>query len=409
MGGIFKKRTIDDVPIAGKTVLLRVDYNVPLTEKGKIADDFRIRASLPTINKLLEMSCKVVIISHLGRPDGKPNDKYSLEPAAERLATLLKRPVRFVDRCTGEKAHMAVKRAPKVGVIVLENLRFHEGEEANDPKFARELARVSGARYFVQDGFGVVHRAHASTEAICDFVPSVAGYLLEKEYTTIKNAMRSPEKPLVAIMGGAKISDKIKIIEKMTKKADNILIGGAMANTFLSEKGYKMGKSVYETDKSDTVDKIYDKAGEIVGHRNVDKLIVLPKDLAVSGSTAESATRQEVTLLGVKDGKLALDIGKKTVKEFSEIIKNAKTIIWNGNLGMTEIPAFRYGSEQIAEAIIANKEATSIVGGGDTADFVLSLGKKKSNQFSHISTGGGASLELMSGKRLPGIESLLDA
>ena len=397
------------MPLRGKTVLVRVDFNVPMNEKGKITDDFRIRASLPTIEQLLKLSCKVVLISHLGRPDGDTNDKYTLEPTAERLARLLKQPVRFVDRCTGEKARMAVKRAPKVGVIMLENLRFHEGEEANDNKFAAELARVSGASYFVQDGFGAVHRAHASTVAITNFLPSVAGYLLAREIATINDALDSPTRPMVAVLGGVKVSDKIKVVKKLVKIADKILVGGAIANTFLAEKGCKMGKSTYEADQNNVIDEIYKAAASKTSIGGPKEKIILPSDLAVSGSTSQAATRQEVSVLGVKADKKAFDIGQKTIDKFKEVLEDAGAIVWNGNLGATEIPAFRRGSEEIARAIIANKDAVSIVGGGDTTDFVLGLGKDLSSKFTHISTGGGASLDLISGKKLPGVESLLDA
>ncbi len=407
-GGFFKKSMID-MPLRGKTILLRADYNVPLTKDGKVEDDFRIRSNLPTVKKLLEYGCKVVIISHLGRPDGQKNQAYSLEPAAARLAKLLGEDVRFVDDCIGHKAKMAVKRAPLRSVIVLENLRFYPGEEANDSEFARKLAETSGAAYFVQDGFGVVHRAHASTDAITHFLPSAAGLLLEREYMTITSAMKHPARPLLAVVGGAKVSDKIDFIKALVGVADTIAIGGAMANTFLADKGLALGKSKREDDQNDTIADIYKAVDAKVGHEHRDAFLVLPSDLATGTSLEPTATKRIASIHGVKNEEMALDIGPETTKLFVELAKKAKTVIWNGNLGMTEIPAFRNGSEALAQALAGQKETMSIIGGGDTADFVNHWDKKQGESFSHVSTGGGASLELMSGMKLPGIESLLDA
>jgi 3-phosphoglycerate kinase len=407
-GGFFKKSMVD-MPLRGKTILLRADYNVPLTKDGKVADDFRIRSNLPTVQKLLEYGCKVVIISHLGRPDGQKNLEYSLEPAAARLAKLLGEDVRFVDDCIGHKAKMAVKRAPMRSVIVLENLRFYPGEEANDTDFARQLAETSGAAYFVQDGFGVVHRAHASTAAITHFLPSAAGLLLEREYMTITSAMKNPARPLLAVMGGAKVSDKIGVIKAFVGVADTIAIGGAMANTFLADKGLNLGKSKVEEGQGQTIAAIYAAIDEKIGSDRRNELFVLPTDLAVGTSLEQTATKRVTSLRGVNADEMALDIGPETTKAFIELVQRSKTVIWNGNLGMTEIPAFRDGSEALAKALAEQKDTTSIIGGGDTADFVIHWDKKHGDSFSHVSTGGGASLELMSGMKLPGIESLLDA
>lgn len=403
----FFKRTIKDVPIAGKTVLVRVDYNVPLTEDGKVDDDFRIRASLPTIKYLLKDGCKLVLIAHLGRPEGV-EQKYSLEPAAQRLAELLGEPVRFVDKTTGEKVRMAIKRAPKRSVTVLENLRFHAEEEANDEDFATQLAKDSGAQYFVQDGFGVVHRDHASTAAITLKLPSVAGLLLEKEYTTIVGAMKHPERPLVAVMGGAKVSDKIAVIDEFVKVADRILIGGAMANTFLAYKGVKVGSSKVETDQDETLQKIYADAEKKVGKENVDEFLVLPMDVAVGKLPDDIAKRKNVMLADIGPDDMCLDIGDATAEKFADIVAHAKTVVWNGTLGYAEAPAFADGSNKLAEAMTSHGQE-SIVGGGDTADFVLHWDSKNGDSFDHVSTGGGASLELMAGEKLPGIEHLLDA
>jgi 3-phosphoglycerate kinase len=404
----FFKQTINTVPLQGETVLLRADYNVPLGVDGKIADDFRIRASLPTVKKLLADGCKVVIISHLGRPEGR-DAKLSLEPVALRLAQLLEQSVRFVDQTVGDKVQMAVKRAPKRSVIVLENLRFDPREEANDEGFARELARSSGARYFVQDGFGVVHRAHASTAAITLQLPSVAGLLLEREYTVITQAMKAPKRPLVAVLGGAKVSDKIGVIKAFVEVADTIIISGAMANTFLAYKGYNLGKSKLDKDSGGILDEIYSAARTKVGADAVDKFLVLPTDVAVAKAPDTAEIRRVVPVDQVADDEMALDIGDATIDETARIASSGRTVIWNGTLGMAEYPNFAHGSARLALTLATNPDITSIIGGGDTADFVLNWDAKKGGSFTHISTGGGASLELMAGEKLPGIESLLDA
>lgn len=409
MGGKFDKKTMLDVPVAGKTVLVRADYNVPLTKDGKVADDFRIRSSVPTIKKLLDEHCRVVIISHLGRPDGKRDMKYSLEPAAKRLAELLKKDVRFIDECVGHKVFMATKRAPLSSVTVLENLRFHPEEEANDEDFARQLAKQTHADYFVQDGFGVVHRAHASTSAITHFLPSVAGLLLEKEVTTITHAMKNPERPLLAVLGGAKVSDKIPVIKALIPIADHIVIGGAMANTFLAHDGERMGKSLVESGQDEIIEEIYAAAAKKVGKDKVKHFITLPTDLGVSTSLEPSATRQDVSIKSVEHDKRALDIGPRSTDRLLEEVARAKTVLWNGTLGMCEIPAFKTASVRLAEALISENAPDSIIGGGDTADFAINWDSKHGASFPYISTGGGASLELMSGKKLPGVESLLDA
>lgn len=403
----FYKLTIRDIPLDNLMVLVRADYNVPLTDKGDISDDLRIRASLPTINYLLEHGCKVVIMSHLGRPES--NDRtLTLEPIAQRLAELLGKDVRFVDRCIGDKVFQAIKRAPKNSVIVLENLRFHKEEEANDVDFAKQIAKSTSARYFVQDGFGVVHRAHASTSAITQFIPSVAGLLLEREYTTITSAMESPKLPLVAVIGGAKIKDKIPLIERFVKIADQIIIGGALANTFLAKNGLSVGKSKVETDEYDVIDGIYSLASE-KSDLEEEQFIVLPGDLAVGSSLTSEAKRRIVDLESVDGNDYVLDIGDKTIEKIIKIVDTAGTVIWNGTLGYAELPEFAHGSARLALALAEHPEVTSIIGGGDTADFVTKWDGQGGKSFTHVSTGGGASLELMSGVKLPGIESLLDS
>jgi phosphoglycerate kinase len=404
----FFKQTINTVPLAGKTILMRADYNVPLNSDGTIADDFRIRASLPTVKKLLADDCKVVIISHLGRPEGQ-DKKLSLEPIAQRLAELLGEPVRFVDQAVGDKARMAVKRAPRRSVTMLENLRFYSGEEANDEAFARELVKSSGARYFVQDGFGVVHRAHASTSAITLLLPSVAGLLLEREYTTITQAMKAPKRPLVAVLGGAKVADKIKMIEEFIRVADTIVVSGAMANTFLAYKGVSLGKSKVDPDETQLLDSIYSDARKKTGRDNVDDFLVLPTDLAVAHAVTTEEVRRVVSLNEVAADDIALDIGDASIEQLVRIVDQAQTVIWNGTLGVAELPNFAHGSARLALALATHPTITSIIGGGDTADFVLNWDARKGASFTHVSTGGGASLELMAGEKLPGIESLLDA
>lgn len=404
----FYKQTIKTVPIENKTVLLRADYNVPLGKDGKITDDFRIRSSLPTITYLLNNNCKVVIMSHLGRPEGR-DEALSLEPIAQRLAELLGEPVRFVDQTVGDKVKMAIKRAPKRSVVVLENLRFDPREEANDKAFAKRIATDTGARYFVQDGFGVVHRAHASTEAITHYLPGVAGLLLEKEVSRITAAMQSPKRPLVAVMGGAKVSDKIPLIKRFVEVADTIIIGGAMANTILAYRGYNMGKSKLEDGQKQILDEIYAAAAKKVGADKIDEFIILPSDVAVAHEIDAGAERRTVAVGAVSANDIALDIGEKSIEKMITVVQNAKTVIWNGTLGYAELPNFAHGSARLALALASHPNITSIIGGGDTADFVLHWDAAEGKSFTHVSTGGGASLELMAGEKLPGVEALLDA
>ena len=408
MGKRFFKETIRDVDLRGRTVLVRVDYNVPLTSDGQISDDLRIRASLPTLRYLIEQNCKIIVISHLGRPDGRQK-KYSLAPVAAHLADVLGRPVRFVDDCVGDKVRQMVRYARRGSVTVLENLRFYAEEEADDLTFARSIVKATGAEYFVQDGFGVVHRAHASTHAITLCIPGVAGLLLEKEFMTITQVMQRPHHPLVAIFGGAKVSDKIGLIHQLMTKADTVLIGGAMANTFLRYKGYAIGASKAETDQDDVLDEIYRNAVEKVGAAQVDEFLRLPSDVAIAREPRANSVRREVMVGEVDADMKMLDIGTQTIEQFSEVIASAKTVIWNGPLGYAESNTFAIGSARTAMAIAQNEKVTSIVGGGDTADFVLKWDGHDGASFTHVSTGGGASMELMAGKKLPGVESLLDA
>lgn len=404
----FFKQTIRNLPLDGQTVLVRADYNVPQNDKGEIDDDLRIRASIPTLNYLLDRGCKVVVMSHLGRPDGKKDKTFTLEPVAERLRELLERDVIFLDDCIGEKVYQGVRTAPANSLILLENLRFYAEEEADDHEFAKTLAKHSHAKYFIQDGFGVVHRAHASTHAITLFLPSVAGLLLEREYTTIDEAMEAPKRPLVAVLGGAKVSDKIEVVDRFVKIADKILIGGAMANTFLAYKGYSVGASKVETDQKETLDKIYADARAKVGDK-VDEFILLPTDVAVAPSVDADQKRTLRSVKAIEPEDKALDIGDVSIEQFTSAVSGAATVIWNGPLGVDELPEFSHGSARLCLALATHPDITSIIGGGDTADFVLKWDGDGGKNFTHISTGGGASLDLMAGKKLPGVESLLDA
>ena len=402
----FVKRTIRQVPIDGKTVIVRVDYNVPLDENGAIHDDFRIKASLPTLRYLLKNHCKVVIISHLGRPHGR-EEKYSLEPIAKRLSELLGVPVHFASDCIGDIAKQAVKKTPPRGVVLLENLRFHPEETANDEDFARNLVTSTGARYFVQDGFSVIHRAHASTDAITHYIPGVAGFLVEREYDILTKAMKKPERPLVAVLGGAKVSDKIPALEGLIGHADRIIIGGAMANTFLQYKRYEVGKSKTEDGQTTTLDRIYTEA-HAARPNHADDYLMLPADVAVAKPSKNDTTRRNVTLGQIAKDDSILDIGDFAIESMVKEVQKAKTVIWNGTLGEAELSDFAHGSARLALELATHPDVTSIIGGGDTVDFVTNWDSNNGESFSHISTGGGAMLDLIAGERLPGIESLLD-
>lgn len=405
----FYKKTIKDIPIEHRRILLRADYNVPLDEMGEIDNDFRLTQSLPTLRYLLRHDCAVVICSHLGRPKGKVNEKYSLEKVAKRLSRLLGQEVFFASDCVGDRVYQATKRLRRGQVMVLENLRFHPEEEANDEAFAKRLARDSNARYFVQDGFGVVHRAHASTEAITHYLPSVAGLLIKREYDHILGAMRHTKEPLVAVLGGAKISDKIGVIEQFIHIADTIIIGGAMANTFLKYRGYDVGKSIVEDGLDSTLRRIYDAAIAKVGIEKLEEFMLLPIDVAIAHEISENAKRQTKKVESVASNEFILDLGEASIDRVVAHIEKAATVVWNGTLGFAEFPQFAHGSARVAMALAQNAKITSVIGGGDTADFVLSWDAQNGKSFTHVSTGGGASLELMAGKKLPGVEALLNA
>ncbi|MCD6355908.1 MAG: phosphoglycerate kinase [Anaerolineaceae bacterium] len=390
---MFDKKTVKDIDVNNKRVLVRVDFNVPLKD-GKVADDTRIQAALPTINYLIDKGALVILCSHLGRPKNGPNPVLSLKPVAEYLGTLIKGKVYFAEDCLGEKAHEAVKKLKAGEVLVLENTRFHEGEKKNDPEMAKELA--SYADIFVNDAFGTAHRAHASNVGVSKYLPAVAGFLLEKEIKYLNQAIENPKTPFIAILGGAKVSDKINVIKNLLKKADTILIGGGMANTFFKAEGYPMGDSLVEDDVLNT-------ARELV--KSSSKKLRLPVDVIIADSFANNAKSKIMAVGPVPDGWRILDIGPETIANYSKIISKAGTVVWNGPMGVFEMPNFAKGTFAIAEAV-AKSDAISIIGGGDSASAIKKSGL--ADQINHISTGGGASLEMLEGVQLPGLVALED-
>lgn len=405
--GRFFKQTIRDIQVCHRTVLVRADYNVPLDSQGGIADDLRVRASLPTLRYLLERNCRVVVISHLGRPKGKQS-ALSLAPVAARLAELLGRPVQFVDDCVGPKVRQAVRCMASGQVLLLENLRFYAEEELNDQTFAQAIARAVRPDYFVQDGFGVVHRAHASTQALTAYLPSVAGLLLEKEVTTITQTLRTPKRPFVAVVGGAKVSDKIGVLERLIATADTVLIGGAMANTFLAYRGHQMGASSIEAGQEKALEAIYRAAAQKVGAAAVDDFLLLPTDVAVA-QTVDATERRELRVDNLVSDDMVFDIGTETIDRYTAKLTQAQTVVWNGPVGYSPNPVFAIGSARLALAIAQRPSITSVICGGNTAEFILRWDGHDGASFTHVSTGGGASLELIAGLPLPGVESLLDA
>jgi 3-phosphoglycerate kinase len=427
---LFTKKTVHDIDLHDKRVLLRADYNVPVDENGQITDDYRIKQSLLTIKYLLEQNLKLVICSHLGRPDGKPDPKMSLEPVAKRLGELLKKDVAFVHDCIGSEVEAAAGQLQSGQILMLENLRFHPEEEANNDEFAQQLAKL--ADIFVEDGFGVVHRAHASTEAITHHLPSVAGLLLEKEVDTITNVMENPTRPLMAIIGGAKIADKIDILNKFIEIADFVVIGGAMANTFLMAEGIPIAKSKVETEDVPIAKEVIAKAqAKDTDHRVV---FYIPQDGVVASSVDKMAHTRIIDWSThafsdienypkqppederhIKDDEMILDIGPFSGAFIAGGIQLSNTVVWNGTMGVTEtaslhgpIGPFAHGTELVIEAMLGQfgHRPFSLIGGGDTAGYIQERGLVES--FDHVSTGGGASLELMAGRILPGVAALLD-
>lgn len=391
------KKTIEDIDVKGKRVLMRVDFNVPLDDKGNITDDIRIRAALPTIKYALDKGAKVILMSHLGRPDGKVVEKMRMAPVAKRLGELLGKPVTMLKDCIGEDAKKAVAAMKPGDVILLENLRFHAEEEANDANFAKELASLGDV--FVNDAFGTAHRAHASTEGVTKYLPSVAGFLLEKEIAYLGSAVDSPKRPFVAILGGAKVKDKIKVIDNLLNKVDALLIGGGMAYTFMKAKGKTIGASKLDKDGFETAKAALEKAAK----KNIPML--LPVDNVI-GDKFDASANTKVVGEDIPDGWMGLDIGPKTVKLFEDKLKGAKTVVWNGPLGVFEMDKFAKGTEEIAKFLSNSKGTTTVIGGGDTAAAMSKF--KVDSKMSHISTGGGASLEYLEGRGLPGIDALND-
>ena len=390
----MNKKTIRDIEVTGKRVLVRVDFNVPLSE-GAVADDTRIRAALPTIRYLLDRDATLILCSHLGRPKGQPADDLRMDPVARRLGQLLERPVTKLDDCTGPEVESAVRAAQPGDVILLENTRFHPEEKQNDPSFAAKLASL--ADLYVNDAFGSAHRAHASTEGVAHHLPAVAGLLMEKELEFLGGALASPERPYIAILGGAKISDKIGVVENLLQQVDALLIGGGMANTFLKAEGYDMAESLVEDDSVDTARDLIERAGS---------KLVLPVDVAVADRFEADAFSQVVSVAGVPPRWRVLDIGPRTLELFHERLADAKTVVWNGPMGVFEFPKFALGTEAVARMLAALPDATTIIGGGDSAAAVQRTGL--ADRMSHISTGGGASLEFLEGKTLPGVAALSD-
>jgi phosphoglycerate kinase len=388
------KLAITDLDLKGKRVFVRVDFNVPL-KGSEVRDDLRIREALPTIRYAMDQGAIIILASHLGRPKGRPNPEYSLAPVAKRLSVLLGKEAKFVPDCIGPEVANAVANAKPGDVLLLENLRFHKEEEENEPGFAKELGRH--AQVYINDAFGSAHRAHASTEGMTRFAErSAAGFLMEKELRYLGGALENPAKPFVSILGGAKISDKIEVIENLIPKVDRLLIGGAMMFTFLKAQGKQVGKSLCETDKLDLARDLLTKAGA---------KLVLPVDTVVSTGIDDEASARVVSVDAIPDGEMGLDIGPETVARYRDLLKDARTVVWNGPMGVFEKSRFAAGTVEVARAV-ADSKAVSIIGGGDSAAAVVKAGV--ADRITHISTGGGASLEFLAGQTLPGVAALND-
>jgi len=388
------KKTVRDIDVQGKRVLVRVDFNVPLKD-GVVADDRRICAALPTIQYLLDQGGAVVLMSHLGRPKGEPKPEFRMDPVAERLSQLLGKPVTKLDDCVGIEVESAVKAMKPGEVILLENTRFKPGETKNDPVLAEGLAKLGDV--YVNDAFGTAHRAHASTAGVAQHLPAVAGFLMEKELNYLGRALANPEPPFLAALGGAKISDKIGVIQNLLSKVDSLIIGGGMANTFFKAQGFDVGDSLVEDEALDTARELLDSA---------DDRLVLPVDCVVADRFAADAEAKVVPVDQVPDGWRILDIGPASVAHFSIRLAAAKTVVWNGPMGVFEFPRFAEGTFAVARVLAGLKDATTIIGGGDSAAAVEQSGL--ADKMSHISTGGGASLEFLEGKELPGVAALMD-
>jgi len=392
------KKTVKDIEVRDKRVLVRVDFNVPRDKStGEITDDARIRAALPTIQYLIDQNAKVILCSHLGRPGGEVKKELRLARVSERLSELLGKPVKCMQDCVGSEVEKSVGEMQSSDVILLENLRFHAEETKNEPSFARSLANL--AEVYVNDAFGTAHRAHASTAGVADYLPAVSGFLMEKEIEFLGRALADPARPFAMIIGGAKVGDKISLLENIIEKVDVLIVGGGMANTFIKAQGYTVGNSKVEDDQLEFSRNLIEKAA-LKGVR-----LILPVDgIAAEDFEAESLTRI-VSLDDVPDNCMLLDIGPESVKRFSEELRGCRTIVWNGPMGVFEFPAFAKGTQAIA-SLVAELDATTIIGGGDTAAAVKQMGV--ASKMTHVSTGGGASLEFMEGKTLPGVAALMD-
>ena len=389
----MNKKTVQDIDLKGKRVLLRVDFNVPMQD-GKVTDDKRIKASLPTINYILEQGASLILMSHLGRPKGGPDPEFSLRPAADVLSSHLGVPVKMASDTVGPEVEKMAKELKPGEVLMLENTRFHKGEEKNDLELAKQMAAL--ADVYVNDAFGSAHRAHSSTEGVAQFLPAVSGFLMEQELEYLGRAVQNPERPFVAILGGAKISDKIDVVETLLSKADKLIIGGGMANTFLAAQGINMQDSLVEEAAVDTAKSILAKAG--------DKLI-LPVDAVIADKFDPEANTQIVDVEQIPSGWRMLDIGPKTLGLYKKALEGARLIVWNGPVGVFEMPKFAEGTFALAK-MLADSGATTVIGGGDSASAVKKAGVAK--QMTHVSTGGGASLEFLEGKELPGVAALQD-
>lgn len=393
----LNKKTVRDLDVSGKRVLVRCDFNVPLSD-GAITDDKRIRESLPTIRYLLDNGAAVILCSHLGRPKNGPEEKYSMKPVAERLGELLGKPVALAADVVGEDAAAKAKALKAGEALLLENVRFEKGETKNDPELSKKLA--SFADLFVNDAFGTAHRAHSSTAGVAQYLPAVSGFLIEKELKFLGGALENPARPFVAILGGAKVSDKIGVIESLLEKADRILVGGGMAYTFFKAMGYQIGASICEDDKVETAKNLIRLAEE----KKVP--LLLPVDNVIADAfSADAAKKTAASADGIPDGWMGMDIGPETVRAFSEAVRTAKTVVWNGPMGVFELAPFAEGTRAVAKAM-AQSDAVTIIGGGDSAAAAAQLGFE--DQITHISTGGGASLEFLEGLELPGIACLED-
>lgn len=394
----MNKKTVKDIDVNGKKVLVRCDFNVPIdSETGKITDNRRIRAALPTIQYLLDHNAKVILCSHLGRPKGEFNLKYSLKPVAEELSKLLNKDVKLAKDVIGESAKELTSNMKEGDIVLLENVRFHKEEEQNDPEYSKALASM--AEIYVNDAFGTAHRAHSSTTGVADYLPAVSGFLIEKELEFLGGALENPKHPFVAILGGAKVSDKIGVIENLLDKVDTLIIGGGMAYTFYKAQGHHIGTSICEEDKLDLAKSILEKAQE----KGVK--LLLPVDNHVSSEYSNNGEDKIVDSTEIPDGFMGLDIGPKTIEKFEEAVKDAKTVVWNGPLGVCEFDKFATGTKAVA-TMLSKIGATTIIGGGDSAAAIEKLGL--ADKMTHISTGGGASLEFLEGKTLPGIACLQD-